>query len=104
MTVNNPPFPYKVIITRKIDQPFNKASVTDILYEGVCDFGFNKVLQMVDGVVRGRYELYLPINNIIFRYGDIVTLDMRGDIIIGKIEGYIPTNFGTTINWDAIYN
>ena len=47
MTVNNPPFPYKVIITRKTDQPFNKASVTDILYEGVCDFGFNKVLQMV---------------------------------------------------------
>lgn len=104
--MKNPPFPYSVVITREVksDDPFVTETKPEKVYDGKCDKQANNFPTIKNGVEYGKYKLYITPNDIIFKSGDLIELNQRGNIIKGKVSDYNPTNLGTTIYWDVINN
>lgn len=104
----NPPFPYHVNIKRRepSSDPFlSEEEAFQEVYNGVCDYESNNYPLIKDGVQLGKYNLYLPDRKTPIRKQDIIELSLlNGEIIIGTIVDYIPTNFGLTIKWDNVNN
>lgn len=104
----NPPFPYNVIIKRRVSSsdPFNSGEdAFQIIYSGVCDYESNRYPLLRDGVQLDKYNLYLPDKNTPVRKQDLIELALlNGEVITGVIVDYNPTNFGLTIKWDNVNN
>ena len=103
----NPPFPYKVIIRRRLENPdpfMESDGETTLVYDGICDFENNRYPLYRDGVQVGKYKLYLPENTTPVEKRDLIELSIYGRVIQGEIVDFFPTNFGLTISWDSTSN
>lgn len=103
----NPPFPYSVVIRRRIESsdPFVESEeATTLVYDGICDFENNRYPLYRDGVQVGKYKLYIPDNALPVEKKDLIELSVYGRVITGEVVDFFPTNFGLTISWDSSNN
>jgi hypothetical protein len=102
----NTPFPYHVVISRDevpLDPFVPKSDNPVVIYDGECDFEISSS-NTRDGVLVGRYRLYIQDNTIPVEKGDNVVLDLKGRVLSGEVVDYFPTNFGLTVYWDNVNN
>lgn len=101
--ISNNPFPYNVTITRDILVEGSSIQ-RKILYDGKCDFDL-ATPTLRDGVLLGKYRLYIPPKAISEDATPIEKLDqvmifLRGRRLYGEVTEVFPSNLGTTVLWD----
>ena len=104
----NPPFPYKVIITRRLSSsdPFKSGEESfQTIYDGMCDYENNRYPLLRDGVQLDKYNMYISDRMLPVKKQDLIELHLlNGEVINGVIVDYNPTNLGLTIKWDIVNN